>query len=115
MDPTQLNFGSGSALLGGGVSDALQRQLAQHAAGNTGATSAVSPSSQNYQPMPQQTQAPQQGAHPMAPSGGAQDMSTGGNPRDFEDQLVIKTLAQRLKDNHSLRKTMMENPQLNSA
>lgn len=99
-----MDFGSGSALLGGG-DQALQEALARRQSGQGGATSMVSPAAANYQPQPQ---APQ-GAAPTPQGGGDAGMQTGGDPIAFENQIILKTLDDTLKRNAKNRE-MVLNP-----
>lgn len=92
MDPNEFSLGSGSQLLGGGVSPQLQRELQAMQTGQAGATSQVSPAAASFDPSTA-APAPPQASSPQ-PSPQAQSQS---GPTPGEVSQILGALIGRLK------------------
>lgn len=95
-----MNFGSGSALLGGDAGQALNEAIARRSQGQAGGTAQVSPAAPtagNQVPVPSPLPSPAGG---MSPTPASNTPSLGGGGVGMtpspESELIIKALASRL-------------------
>lgn len=104
-----LNFGSGSALLGQGSGDAISEAMARRNMGQAGVTAQQTPASAGFDPSIQVPPAPQSPA-PMAPAAPVSTPApaTGGLPSEsMEATTIIKALTERLKSDSKIKESQL--------
>lgn len=109
MEDRPLQFGSGSAQLGGDAGvEALNAAIAARQTGQASPTQAVSPASGSFDPSqipPQVAGAPAAPTATGAPAPMGMGQSLGMN-KEMENQLLIKALDAKLRSNASIEKSM---------
>lgn len=105
MNPQQMQFGSGSPLLGG--TSALNEAIARRATGEAGAMSAVGGAAPTAQPMPiapQGSSMPPTGDMSMPSTMGAAPMPGQPLPQGTSDsEIILQALSNRLKSDSKIK------------